>query len=75
MTMVEQRQAACLHPEIACRQGALGLLYRFLEQPLIWQERWRERQHLANLPDYLLRDIGLNRSQVDGETGKWFWQR
>lgn len=75
MTATQQQPAACRYPEIACRAGILGLLYRLLEMPLIWQERQRERRHLAALPDYLLNDMGLSRSQIAAETGKWFWSR
>jgi uncharacterized protein YjiS (DUF1127 family) len=75
MTATTQQPATCSHPEIACRPGILGLLYRLVELPLIWQERYRERRRLAELPDYLLNDIGLSRSQIANETEKWFWSR
>jgi uncharacterized protein YjiS (DUF1127 family) len=75
MTTTLQQPSACRHPEIACRDGILGLFYKLVELPLIWQERRKERRHLAELPDYLLSDIGLSRPQVAYETGKWFWSR
>lgn len=40
-----------------------------------WQERHRTRQHLEEMPDYLLRDIGLNEHQRQQELDKHFWQR
>jgi uncharacterized protein YjiS (DUF1127 family) len=41
---------------------------------LVWQERARERNRLASLDDYMLRDLGLSRSDVARETTKPFWQ-
>lgn len=29
---------------------------------------WRDRQHLHALPDYLLKDIGIGRSEIDSVT-------
>jgi uncharacterized protein YjiS (DUF1127 family) len=40
---------------------------------LEWQERSRQRRHLATLDDNMLRDIGLSRADVDRETHKHFW--
>jgi uncharacterized protein YjiS (DUF1127 family) len=34
----------------------------------------RELEPLLNLPDYLLKDIGLERHQLTSETRKWFWE-
>ena len=39
-----------------------------------WQERARERRRLAGLDDFLLRDMGLSRSQVEFESRKHFWE-
>jgi uncharacterized protein YjiS (DUF1127 family) len=39
--------------------------------------RIRYRRQLAtllNLPDYLLKDIGIERHQLSSETRKWFWE-
>jgi len=41
---------------------------------LLWQARTAERTHLASLPDYLLRDMGLSREQVELEAAKPFWK-
>jgi uncharacterized protein YjiS (DUF1127 family) len=41
---------------------------------LTWQERSRQRHHLAALNDHMLRDIGLTRADVMAETTKPFWQ-
>jgi len=47
---------------------------RALDRALAWTERARQRRHLAGLNDYMLRDIGLTRADVDAETRKPFWQ-
>lgn len=36
--------------------------------------RWRQRRDLADLDDYLLRDIGVTREQARREAGRPFWQ-
>ncbi|MEO1192110.1 MAG: DUF1127 domain-containing protein [Pseudomonadota bacterium] len=41
---------------------------------LVWQERWREREHLAGLDDRMLRDLGLTRSEVYKEIQKPVWR-
>ena len=39
------------------------------------RERSAQRRALARLDDRLLRDVGLNRTDVAAECGKWFWLR
>lgn len=39
-----------------------------------WMERARQRQALAALDHHLLKDIGLNRTDVAAEVQKPFWQ-
>ena len=39
-----------------------------------WRQRARARRELAGFDDYLLRDIGLSRSQAQFESGKPFWR-
>ena len=39
-----------------------------------WRERARGRHLLLQLDDRMLRDVGLSRSDVDRECGKYFWQ-
>jgi uncharacterized protein YjiS (DUF1127 family) len=41
---------------------------------LSWQYRAHERAHLMALDDRMLRDIGLNRADVENEAGKPFWR-
>jgi uncharacterized protein YjiS (DUF1127 family) len=42
---------------------------------LLWLQRRRERRQLAGLSDHVLKDIGVTRADVDGETRKAFWRR
>ena len=39
-----------------------------------WHERHRTRQQLAEMPTYLLRDIGLTEVDRQRELNKRFWQ-
>jgi uncharacterized protein YjiS (DUF1127 family) len=39
-----------------------------------WMERNRQRRTLANLPDYMLKDIGISRVDAWREAGKPFWR-
>jgi len=39
-----------------------------------WTERHRTRGHLYQMPDYMLRDIGVSRSEVEEEFSKPFWR-
>lgn len=46
---------------------------RAFDALLRWQDRASQRQRLGELNAYLLRDIGLNRSDVTQEARKPFW--
>jgi uncharacterized protein YjiS (DUF1127 family) len=39
-----------------------------------WAERRQTRRHLYQMPDYILHDIGVSRSEVEGEWSKPFWK-
>jgi uncharacterized protein YjiS (DUF1127 family) len=41
---------------------------------LEWQERARQRYHLARLDDRLLKDVGLGRAEAEAEYRKPFWR-
>jgi uncharacterized protein YjiS (DUF1127 family) len=45
-----------------------------VERLLLWHEIARQRRHLAAMDDRMLRDIGLTRVDVAGETEKPFWR-
>jgi len=47
--------------------GALQRVFR-------WQALYRERQVLASMSDEALRDIGLNRADVEQESHRHFWE-
>ena len=40
-----------------------------------WQERARERRHLAEMPDHMRADVGLSARDVAREADKPFWAR
>lgn len=40
-----------------------------------WYDRWQQRQHLADLDDHILRDIGISPGAVERECAKPFWRR
>jgi uncharacterized protein YjiS (DUF1127 family) len=58
------------------RTRPLRMLFRLLAS---WLRRWRIRRDtrhgLAELDDWLLRDVGITRQQRDAECAKWFWQK
>lgn len=39
-----------------------------------WSTRARTRKHLADLPDYVLSDIGVTLSEAQSEISKPFWR-
>lgn len=50
------------------------LLRGAVETLLAWQHRVAERQQLAALSDYDLKDVGLTRSDAQMEADKPFWR-
>jgi uncharacterized protein YjiS (DUF1127 family) len=40
----------------------------------LWRERARQRRALRQLDDYMLRDLGLTRLDVDREAARPFWE-
>ena len=50
-----------------------GLINLF-DLMLNWVDRHRTRGHLYQMPDYMLRDIGISRSEVESEFTKPFWR-
>ena len=41
---------------------------------LTWLDRYRERRMLESLSDYMLKDIGVSRADIDQEVRKKFWR-
>jgi uncharacterized protein YjiS (DUF1127 family) len=52
---------------------ARGLVTRLFDQVLAWLDHARQRRHLGELDDRLLRDIGLSRTEVEHEISRPFW--
>ncbi|BBK29599.1 uncharacterized protein YjiS (DUF1127 family) [Stella humosa] len=57
---------------LAIRPG--NLLTRLFAGLVDWNDRYRQRVHLAQMDDRMLRDLGLTRSQALGEHDKPFWR-
>ncbi len=54
--------------------SAGGKLSSILLTLQAWQERGRQRHHLANLEDFVLQDMGLSRADALREARKPFWR-
>ncbi|MBY5938116.1 DUF1127 domain-containing protein [Marinobacter nauticus] len=39
-----------------------------------WYMNWRTRRQLAQLPDFMLKDIGVSRIDAEREASKPFWK-
>ena len=39
-----------------------------------WQRRARDRHQLRQMGDYMLKDVGLSRAEVEVECAKPFWR-
>ncbi|MGL4715059.1 MAG: DUF1127 domain-containing protein [Aeromonas sp.] len=52
----------------------LNLVARVKITVLTWLARSRSRRQLSELPEYLLKDIGLNEADRYQETTKPFWR-
>lgn len=48
------------------RQPFVGMAGRLIDAVRRQQKARRDRRHLMDLPEYLLKDIGLSRMEVDG---------
>jgi uncharacterized protein YjiS (DUF1127 family) len=57
---------------------AMGAILRWTKWlaalPPQWAERDRSRRFLSGLDDYMLKDLGLSRADVERETSKSFWR-
>jgi uncharacterized protein YjiS (DUF1127 family) len=64
-------------PNPAALFGRCSEAIASLKVPLAWFERRRQRrepQGVLGLPDYLLKDIGLQRHHIVREAFKSFWR-
>ena len=55
-------------------KGLNALFVNAIDTVLDWQDRARQRHHLAEMDDHLLRDIGLSRADLEHESSKPFWR-
>ena len=51
-----------------------GFVTRLFDRAFAWLEHTRQRRHLSELDDRLLRDIGVSRAEVEHEISRPFWQ-
>jgi uncharacterized protein YjiS (DUF1127 family) len=56
------------------RRIGRALWTEIVEVVLTWLERARERRHLSQFNDHMLKDIGLSRSEAESEIAKPFWR-
>ena len=54
--------------------GVKFAIVRAFEVLAVWQARERQRHHLRELDDRLLRDMGISRADVEHEASKPFWR-
>jgi len=54
--------------------GTLRGVSTLLDAVALWSERRRERRQLMEMPDHLLRDIGITRVDAFVEADKPFWR-
>lgn len=55
-------------------RGIGGALTALFDTLALWAERRRQRRDLEALPDHLLSDIGVSRSDAAYEADKPFWR-
>jgi len=59
-----------IHQTSYISEGLVTLFNRLSD----WSERRRTRNHLYQMPDYILHDIGVSRAEVESEYVKPFWR-
>jgi uncharacterized protein YjiS (DUF1127 family) len=77
MTTSHNAAHQAVRPRRTIRQtaaAAWGTLARVAEVIATWLRRSAERRHLHSLNDYMLKDMGVSRADVERETSKRCWQ-
>lgn len=69
--MTQLTNSLYTHTDTHTNQG--GLFQRFVEAFRTMQQKRRTRRELTNLPDYLLKDLGISREDIRYEMKKSFW--
>jgi uncharacterized protein YjiS (DUF1127 family) len=79
--MTNVQCSAVQRPSVSAARTTEGFVTRLSRLPLaiietllIWQERARQRHHLASLDDRLLSDMGLSRADAERESAVPFWR-
>jgi len=67
--------AILVHSPVAAPRSGFGWFAQAFDAMLGWQERARERRHLAALPEHMLKDIGLSAADAAQEASKAAWRR
>ncbi len=78
MSIATFRRQGHYSPATYCRTPSRrpqtsSLAGKLLDVLFSWQERANQRHALTQLDDRLLRDVGLDRVDVDREVAKPFW--
>ncbi|MFM2608877.1 DUF1127 domain-containing protein [Vibrio chagasii] len=60
--------------ELDKRSNDLSLIKKFYFKVQKFRQNAKTRQHLADLPEHLLNDIGLTQAQAQKEMRKAFWE-
>jgi uncharacterized protein YjiS (DUF1127 family) len=55
-------------------KASAGIATRLFDQLMTWLDHTRQRRHLGELDDRLLRDIGVSRAEVEHEMSRPFWR-
>jgi uncharacterized protein YjiS (DUF1127 family) len=79
-TIFDRRaRMSILSQYLSARRGGIPAVADIVSAASTWvlhcAERAAQRRALARLDDWLLRDIGLTRSDVREECEKWFWRQ
>lgn len=64
------------HNSNVCQAPKLKVKVSVVAIPLLWFRRFRSRRHLIDLQgqsEHILKDVGLQRGDIQRETLKWFW--
>lgn len=70
MSTLRQPAIAASDLRLSRRRSHVGAMLAWIVR---CRERAAQRRQLGQLDDRLLRDIGLTRTDVAAECGKWFW--
>jgi len=74
MTQTKEIRIARRSPAASFSAGTGQGLSAAWQTMKVWYERSKQRRHLLELDDYLLRDIGLDRIAAMKEAAKPFWR-